>query len=473
MRTLIEIVLTLAFAFLAVKLGWMGAILFVVLYLVAFSFKLPFLSRRVQVTPRFIFLLAVFLTFALLMRWVIGTLLAGLAPQGEAGANTVLGFLFGSPSLILFWSLIGGILVAVLVAVVLLLPYGLVAGPGLYSQYENYKGHEWEAAMSAVSILLGINRGTWIVSNGQAEVRGESGSSLARFGGPGILLVQEGHAVILEVSGRLSRVVGRGITMLRPFERISMVVPLYTRTEKLIVEKVATKDKILIDEFEILVFHKVDSEPKDECIEDGQFLYNEDVIRKNIWSPSGADWRGGVRSVAETSTRDVIGRYDLDEIIPVSDAFRTNLKKILADEMNKVTKQLMGVVVGSVDINRIKIPKESEDRLLETWLAEWNVRVAQNQREAMIRKGEAEAVILKLKEVAWAQAQKQLVEQMAATFRTLNLSGRDTAAYLLSLRFLETLEKMASDPATKILLPNDSLALIQKTKESIVGNAIS
>ena len=37
----------------------------------------------------------------------------------------------------------------------------------------------------------------------------------------------------------------------------------------------------------------------------------------------------------------------------------------LTDEMNKVTKPLMGVIVGTVDINRIKMPDETRNRLLE------------------------------------------------------------------------------------------------------------
>lgn len=50
MRKLIEIVLTLLAAFLSVKLGWIGTILFVLGYLVAFSFKWPFLAKRTAVT---------------------------------------------------------------------------------------------------------------------------------------------------------------------------------------------------------------------------------------------------------------------------------------------------------------------------------------------------------------------------------------------------------------------------------------
>ncbi len=178
MRTLIEIILTILAAFLAVKLGWIGAILFVLVYLVAFSFKLPFLAKRSKVTPQFIAFLAIFITVALVLRWVIGLILSSLVPQGEAAARGIAGFFLGSSSLVAFWSIVGGFAATAVLAVLVLLPYGRFAGYNLYSQYDNYKGHEREAAMSAISILLGINRGTLVVSNGQAETHGESSGSL-------------------------------------------------------------------------------------------------------------------------------------------------------------------------------------------------------------------------------------------------------------------------------------------------------
>ena len=168
-----------------------------------------------------------------------------------------------------------------LLAAVILIPYGMVAGQQMYSQYEQYKGHEGEAARAAINILLGISGGTWVVSSGQAELKGEQSGSLARFGGPGNLIVQEGHAVILEISGKISRVVGRGIRWLKPFERISMVVPLFLRSEKFTVEKVATRkgvDRRVRDPG----YHKVDPGPAEEQIKDGQFAYTKQKLLDDL-----------------------------------------------------------------------------------------------------------------------------------------------------------------------------------------------
>ena len=54
MRLLIELPLTIAFFTLAVKYGWPYTIIFVLGYILAFNFKLPYLSRRAQVSTRFL-----------------------------------------------------------------------------------------------------------------------------------------------------------------------------------------------------------------------------------------------------------------------------------------------------------------------------------------------------------------------------------------------------------------------------------
>ncbi len=468
MRLIVESLLTLAVLFLATKYGWPWPIFFIIGYIIAFGLRLPMLSRFFQVNSRFLVFLAVFLVVALFATWGISDILSIESVQREVIEPVrLLNTFFGSNDLKSLWSLVGGLAIAAGLTVITLIPYSYIAASSMYSQYEQYKGHETEAAQSAISILLGVNRGTWVVSDGKAELRGDPSGSLARFGGPGVLIAQEGHAVILERSGRLSRVAGRGITWLQPFERISMIVPLYARAEKITVEQVATKDKILVEEFEVLVFHRLDAGPEEDQVQDGIFAYNEQKLLREVWSPSGGDWRGGVKSASESAVRDVVGRFDLEEVVPMSDQFRDRFKETLKLTINKVTQRAMGVEVIAVDIGKVKVPEEARKRLLEKWLADWSIRIAQSEREAMIRKGEAEAVIMKIKQVAWAEAQRHIIEQITAGFRGMNIEGRETACYLIALRSLEALEHMAQDPATKILLPTDITMQLRALRQVI------
>lgn len=454
MALLLEIVLTLILIIAAIKLGWLGTILFVLLYIIAFGFKLPFLARRSKLTPQFLAFVAVFITSALVIRWGIASGLSDPTLQDQIASSSILRFFFGSDSMVAFWSFLGGILGSALLAALVLAPYGHLAGFNMYSQHENYKGHEREAAQSAISILLGINRGTWVVSNGQAEVRGESGSSLQRFGGPGVLIVQEGHAVILEISGKLSRVVGRGITMLKPFERISMVAPLTSRSEHIIVENVATREKVIVDEFEFWAYHKVDAGSTDQQVANGLISYNPNILVEKVWSPGGGDWKGAIRSVGLTVARDFIGRLTLEEIMTISDDRRVQLKKDFIKEMNKVTKDKMGIEVVAVDFGHIKVPERARSTLLEKWDTRQHVEIAEAQKLVDMAQGEAQTHNLSSREAARAVAQKQMIVAIIQGLQTSPALRRSIPNVLIRMRLFEALEKIAEDPATKLLLPH-------------------
>jgi len=471
MRILIELVLTVAAAFLAVEYGGVWPVVLVLAYLILLALKVPFYARRLMLSPRFLAFAGICTVTAVFIGWVILGILQELHTELGSSNRTFI-FLANTTALKTFWAVVGGALVTGMLAVMVLVPYGYLTGDSVYRQYPGYRGHEREAALHAITMLIGLDLGVCVISQGKAEFSKGNAGSLALFGGPGILVAQEGHAAILEQSGRLSRVVGRGITFLKPFERLSMAAPLYTRTEHVVVEKVATKDKIMLEELELWVFHKVDPGPEEQQTENGRYPYNEENLFKNVWSPNGGDWRTSVQGVSDSAARDVVGRYDLEQIVPISSQFRREFKDALKQEVSRITKGLMGVEVVAVDVGKLQVPHEARQRLLEKWLADWGIRVAASEREAMIRRGEAEAAILKLKEVAWAQAQKQLIEQMAGPFRSLDMSGRDTVAYVIALRSLETLEKMASDPATKILLPSDILAQLRELRSFLSTPAL-
>ena len=454
MRLLIELPLTIALFTLAVKYGWPYTIIFVLGYILAFNFKLPYLSNRVQVSTRFLICLAFFLAFAITASTLIGRYFFSAGGRAWIEAGGIRSFLLVTPGLKVLWATVIGFGLIALIAAVILVPYGQVAGQQMYSQYEQYKGHEGEAARTAINILLGISGGTWVISGGQAEVKGDPNGALARFGGPGFVIVQEGHAAILEISGKVSEVIGSGIAWLKPFERISMVVPLQTRQEKVTVEQVATRDHVIIEEFDVLVFHKWDSGPEDGRIQDGMFAYNKQKLLKDVWKPDGSDWRGGVRSVAETATRDVVGRFGLEDIFPISDSFRADFRKTLTEQMNQVTLPLMGVVISTVDINRVKIPEEAQNRLLRRWLADRDVQIAESEKLTSLVQGEAETTRFRLKEATRAESQTRMMEAITEGIRQVRIDGGD-ARELIALSFIQALQKMAEDPATKMFFPSD------------------
>ena len=376
-------------------------------------------------------ILGAFLALGLFLSWGIAQRLSllSLVTPNPFESKWLLHVLAGTEVTRLFWSILLGMLISAIVCALVLLPLAVLGASMIYGANDQYRRHEGEAILSVYLGLLGFSKGTCLVSDGKAQIVKGQAKNLQMFGGPGTLIVQEGHAVILEKTGKLSRVVGRGITSLAPYERVSMVVPLRARTEHVSVKEIATKDHVLLQEFEFWVFHKVNPGTDGKVTRDGQFTYNKGILLKDVWSTDGADWRGAVQAVSETAARDVVGRYDLDQIVPISDSFRKDFKEKLKQEINRVAEGFMGVTVIAVDIGRVGIPQAAEGLLLEKWTAEWERIIidtrAQTQKGVERYEAEAEAASLGI---------------IARTFRGLigeTLRPQD----MIAIRFIEYLEK--------------------------------
>ena len=134
--------------------------------------------------------------------------------------------------------------------------------------------------------------------------------------------------------------------------------------------------------------------------------------------------------------------------------------------MNKVTKPLMGVVVGTVDINRVKIPEEAENRLLRMWLADRDVQIAESEKLTSVTQGEAETARIRMKEVTRAEAQTRMMGAITEGIRQVREQGGDPQE-LIAMRFIEALEKMTEDPATKVFLPNNIGEMLEQFRRPL------
>ncbi len=261
---------------------------------------------------------------------------------------------------------------------------------------------------------IGINKGTWVVSDGKAELKQAPADTFAKFGGPGVLIVQEGHAVVLERGGRISRIVGAGHHSLGPFERVNMVVYLLSRVERVHIKDALTRDKMVLEDFELLVFHRADR--GDESETSGQYRYDPKVIRGSIWNPKGGDWRETVQSVSDSAARDVIGQYNFEDIVSISGEGRRKLILEFTARINAITKNLLGVEVVGVNIGAITISNEAKRALEVKGLSEVErqtaIMNAEAQKEAMARRGEGQALAIRRLEQEKAPIRKELIQQL-------------------------------------------------------------
>ncbi len=421
--------LFLAFCW-AAGIGVPWTLLFVPAYLGLLTLKITPVGRRIKRNRAFMGCLTLFVFVAFGMGALAFRMLSD--PVESIASWQLYNFLAGSILLKLFWSTVIGLAVGMEVLAVLLIPMGVMVAHGKYGDFEEYKSHKWQATRTAIYGFLGLSKGTWEVREGKLDVLNQPDGSLVRFGGPGELVVQQGHAVILERNGQVSRIVGCGPTWLQPFERVGMIVPLVTRTEQIVVSQVVTKDRVVIDEIELVVFHKVYSGEEQNQVVNGDMAYDPTILTTKVWSGSGSDWREAVKSISSRMLRDVAGGYTLEEIVPLTDQRRTEFARVLKDKIEEISKNALGVEIRALDFGAITFSNEIRARLLERWLAGW-------EQDIMATRAETEQHT----QLTKAMARMETIKAISQGLKQLVGSGAEPED-IIALRYIDYLEQRAA-----------------------------
>lgn len=340
-----------------------------------------------------------------------------------------------------YWSMLIAFSLVMVPTALILIIVGLIMMNTYLADY--YKGdYPFLPTLAAmISVALGINKRVELVDEGKSRTLRVPSRGWAKFAGPGLLIVADGHAVALERGGTI-RIVGAGITLLKRYERSTLIVPLRSRTVVRPVANVVTRDGVIIEEFNLFVYYKVDpgsGQPSSRS----QFAYDEDNIKK-IWKLVGKNWdrvEAAMETIADTSLRDVIARYDLDEIFaarvtgpsPTADQLepRQRIKDEVRAQINKVSLDYLAIEVVDVDIGEVRVPGEAKDQLLQKWVADWDQRIDTTKAETD-----------KLVQVTKATARMQTIQAIAQGLK--QLLGKDAKPEdLIALRYIEYMEKAA------------------------------
>lgn len=492
---IIEFILVVLAFCTALYFGALAPYIVVPTYLLILSLKVTPVGRRLKASRLFLVSMALGLATTLFFAVVTFSWLTDLHMDNRE--NFISRFFLAPLVLRLLWSTAVGLFVAFDLLAVLWILLANLSAQGRYGDFDVYRKHKRLATRAALFGMLGLSQGRINVREGAAQSESGSAGGLMLFGGPGELMVQEGHAVILERNGRVTRVVASGPTFLERFERLSMVVPLQTRAERVSIEHVLTREGIMIDQLDIWVFHRVALGPDDERIQDGNYEYNETILRTNIWSPNGNDWRETVQGITDRMARKVVPRYSLDEIMrsvaanvsapnassqragqsqnqSMSDAStaqpppaapntqdsgdtasaspqptkRDELTEALQAAVSETTVRI-GVAIRGLDLGAVRVSPQVRARLEEAPLAILAVEAAKQNAEA-----------IEIVQRARANAQRAMIESIRGAWNgARGPLDKPIHDQVIAVRYIEALEKMATDPSTKVILPMDSRLL--------------
>jgi regulator of protease activity HflC (stomatin/prohibitin superfamily) len=312
------------------------------------------------------------------------------------------------------------------------------------------------------------------------------------IGGPGIVVIKPGNAVVFERGGTVTQIKGPGVARTRAFERIKEVVDLRPQWDTIETEDVQTRDGIPLH-IRASVGYQIEPLPETErrlgrgegppgpfkgTIEGAHPVHPNSVFRAVYLSGTGG-WQAATRGAAELALRDAIGRRTLAEIYgqaaddAVTPTIVPRLEKEALTDAERWALQ-WGVAITVIDITALEAPDEVRERILRQW-------EAAAQRGLITARGEAEAQVLDAIETVKLGVREQALERIEAAIqhgaqilkepghleRYLELLellttqiSRDSAS---ALRYIEALEQMAENPRARVVLvpPGTDLTLTE------------
>jgi regulator of protease activity HflC (stomatin/prohibitin superfamily) len=295
------------------------------------------------------------------------------------------------------------------------------------------------------------------------------------YAASGVRIVRPYQRGIVEQLGRYKETVDPGLRLIIPFVQSLRVVDMREQVIDVPPQEVITSDNVIVSVDAVIYYEPTD--PQRLVYNVGNFIL-------------------AVTKLAQTNLRNLIGDMQLDEALTSRDAINTNLRQILDDATDK-----WGVRVVRVEIQRIDPPPDVMGAMHEQMKAERTRRAvvteAEGRRTAAVTtaEGEKTAAILaaegvRERQILEAQGEAEAIRAVAEAeryrqetvaygeaeaIRTVYkaIHDGDPNAGLITIKYLEALQRMADGTATKIIVPTELAGvagLLTGLAETVAGN---
>jgi regulator of protease activity HflC (stomatin/prohibitin superfamily) len=400
---------------------------------------------------------------ALVVVDMVGTYVDAAMNSGGAQAfmrAPLMRFVVGGPDGRLAWSIFLGLL-AGLFFVWLLQETYILYNKDLAMGFTGADEATTRRALRA--LFLNVQRVYMIVDNGEVTTAKPAGV-MQKLGGPGMVIIQPGNAVIFERGGKVSSIALNGVHYATRFERIRKIVQLNNRDNIVppahiepggkpgkkhwSAPNIWTKDKIALD-IDLQVFFNVKRKPLSgpEIPPDQDLNFTISAARPTRREPYRVDiedvyrvafaannWEAVVPLIAISHLRDLVGQRMLDDLF---DPGPDNVPVLRGDICNIIRDRTAadvanwGVVVSKVVVGEVEIPSEVKEQLQERWLA-------QVHRDVALVANEADT---------------EMLTELSKALEAYGQAGVNAKQLLERLRFIEAMAQMSKDPSSKLVIP--------------------
>ena len=277
-----------------------------------------------------------------------------------------------------------------------------------------------------------------------------------------IRIVPQAKAYVVERLGAYHTTWNTGIHILVPFvDRVSNKVTLKEVVKDFAPQPVITKDNVTM-QIDTVVYFQI-TDPK---------LYTYGVV-----GPITA-----IENLTATTLRNIIGDLELDETLTSRDIINTKMRAILDEATDP-----WGIKVNRVEVKNIIPPRDIQEAMEKQMRAERerresilraegekrsNILTAEGEKEAMVLRANAKKEAMIAEAEGQARAMERIYEAQARGIEMIK-NANPTKEYL-SLKSLETYEKMADGKATKIVVPSEMqnmASFLTSAREILVDDA--
>ena len=286
----------------------------------------------------------------------------------------------------------------------------------------------------------------------------------------GIMTVKQGQCVIIERFGRFHDIKGPGITWIIPI--MDQPHRMEWRSSREYIDGVGRSRSVPYTEYRDVVDLRetVYDFPRQNVItRDNVGIQINALLYFQITNPQDAAYKveslpTAIEKLTQTTLRNLIGEMDLDQTLTSRETINTRLRDILDTATDK-----WGVKVTRVELQDITPPAAIQEAMEKQMKAERDRRAmvteAEGTKKAQILKAEAireseikkaegmkQAAILEAEgqaeaKIKVAQAEAEAVKIVATTVA----QSSNPASYMISMKYIEALEKMTEGKDNKII----------------------
>src|SRR5437870_11383901 len=283
-------------------------------------------------------------------------------------------------------------------------------------------------------------------------------------------IVGQAEVMVVERLGRFHRLARSGFNILIPFvERPKTIDVRYFESDVSGVKRISAGSTSRID-----LREQVLNFPSQPVItKDNVTIDIDAVIYYRVADPQKATYAVqnlpyALETLTRTTLRNIVGEMELDATLGSRDVINRRMREVIEEAAVS-----WGVDVTRVELQSIEPPRDIQQSMELQMRAERERRAAvtnaeagkraailepEGQREAQVRKaeGEKDAAILRAQgqataRLAMAEAEAESIRRIAAA-----LPDGQAAMYLLGMKYLEALPRLADGKGSTIFLPTEA-----------------